>query len=137
MIMRKLFPNNVKKMDHIKDIFGKHQDKYDHEVFASCRDINGLEQIGANVPCMIARTSITNVVSNAIGGIRNGGFPTGVQSKIQMATEYKLLPDIKPGDSNWTIKAIVSEKCSPTKARNSQLKYQHIWLMDPKVTFLT
>ncbi|XP_022848737.1 replication protein A 70 kDa DNA-binding subunit B-like [Olea europaea var. sylvestris] len=46
--------------------------------------------------------------------------------------EYKLIPDIKPGESGWTVKAVVSEKCSPTKARNSPLKYQHIWLMDPK-----
>ncbi|CAI9777056.1 unnamed protein product [Fraxinus pennsylvanica] len=51
--------------------------------------------------------------------------------KIEMATEYKLIPDIKPGQSGWTIKTIVSEKCSPNKALNSALKYQHIWLMDP------
>ncbi|CAA3017185.1 Hypothetical predicted protein [Olea europaea subsp. europaea] len=46
--------------------------------------------------------------------------------------EYKLIPAIKPGESGWTVKAVVSEKCSPTRARNSPLKYQHIWLMDPK-----
>ncbi|CAI9777202.1 unnamed protein product [Fraxinus pennsylvanica] len=46
--------------------------------------------------------------------------------QIEMATEYKLIPDIKPGESGWTVKAIVSEKCSPNKARNSPLKYRHI-----------
>ncbi|CAA2956378.1 Hypothetical predicted protein [Olea europaea subsp. europaea] len=57
-----------------------------------------------------------------------------IASAIQMATEYKLIPDIKPRDCNWTVKATVLEKCSPTKGLNNQLKYQHLWLMDPKAT---
>ncbi|CAA3018226.1 Hypothetical predicted protein, partial [Olea europaea subsp. europaea] len=61
-------------------------------------------------------------------GVRNYrvNSAASISSVIQMTTEYKLILGIKPGESNWTVKAIVSEKCSPTKARNSQLKYQHI-----------
>ena len=53
-----------------------------------------------------------------------------------MAEKFKLISEITPGQTNWTVKVIVAEKSIPRIAMHSPTKYQNMLLIDPKVNFL-
>lgn len=61
-------------------------------------------------------------------------FSLLLQSNI-MDQKFSLITDISPGQRNWTSKVVVAEKTPPKLSQNGQTRYQHMILMDEKVSF--